>query len=68
MAVTNHPKKPDTPPRWAGRGKLRMAAIEGGPSSTAKMILLDGWDSSPEKLLATCRYGPELAGELAARK
>src|SRR5258705_5756969 len=68
MAVTNHPKIPEKAPAWAQRGKLRLCRIEGGPSSTAKMILLDGWDSSPEELLTTCRYGPELVDELIEKK
>lgn len=70
MAVTNHPKtkQSDKLPAWAQRGKFRLAQAEGGPSSAAEMILLDGWDCSPEKLLITGRYGPKLAKELAAKK
>ncbi len=68
MAVTNHPKRAEKLPAWAQRGKLRLAQVEGGPSSAAEMILLEGWDCSPAKLLITGRYGPELVEELVAKK
>jgi hypothetical protein len=68
MAVTNHPKDQEKPPVWASRSKLRLAHVYGGPSETAKMILFDGWNKSPEVLLLTSRYGPDLVDDLVARK
>jgi hypothetical protein len=68
MAVTNHPKHVEKLPAWAQRGKLRIAQVEGGPSSAAEMILLEGWDCTPAKLLISGRYGPELVDELVAKK
>jgi len=68
MAVTNHPKQTEKLPAWAQRGKIRLAQVEGGPSSAAEMILLEGWDCSPGKLLITGRYGPDLVDELVAKK
>jgi hypothetical protein len=68
MAVTNHPKVQEKPPAWATRAKLRLAHVYGGPSETAKMILFDGWNKSPEVLMLTSRYGSDLVQELTGRK
>jgi hypothetical protein len=68
MAVTNHPKDQNKAPVWAQRGKLRLAHVEGGPSRTAEMLMLDGWDSTPVELLSTCRYHEGLIDELLKKK
>ena len=68
MATTNHPKDQNKPPVWAQRGKLRLAHVDGGPSRTAEMLMLDGWDSTPAELLSTCRYHEGLVDELLAKK
>jgi hypothetical protein len=67
MAVTNRSKDAEKSPKWAQRGTLRLAHVEGGPAVAARAIHLKTWDGSPSGLLPACRYAPELADELAAR-